>query len=133
MRFAAWARAIIPAGNGFENSRRLAKWLVFGSATGVVAGLGAILFFGALEGATRVLLGTLAAYVPPGPVGEGAAPVSTIGRPWALPIVTTLGGLIAGALVFSNPFPAGMIALAQAANLTCPPAAGRLSYVRLTS
>jgi len=100
VRFAAWARAIIPAGNGFENSRRLAKWLVFGSATGVVAGLGAILFFGALEGATRVLLGTLAAYVPPGPVGEGAAPVSTIGRPWALPIVTTLGGLIAGALVF---------------------------------
>ncbi len=100
MRFVAWARAMTPAGNGFESSRRLARWLVFGSAIGVVAGLGAILFFGALEGATRALLGTFARYVPPGPAGEGAAPLSPMGRPWALPIVTTLGGLLAGALVF---------------------------------
>lgn len=100
MRLAGWARALSTAGNGFESSRRLARWLVFGTAIGVVAGLGAIAFFGALEGATRALLGTFAAYLPPGPAGEGGAPLTPVGRPWALPIVTTLGGLVAGALVF---------------------------------
>jgi chloride channel protein, CIC family len=100
VRFTAWARAIVPAGAGFESSRRLAKWLVFGTAIGIVAGLGAILFFGALEGATRALLGFFAAYVPPGPAGEGGSPVTPAGRPWALPVITTLGGLAAGALVF---------------------------------
>ena len=78
----------------------LRKWVVLGALIGVVGGLGAILFFSALELATRLFLGTLAGYVPPTPAGEGGAPITDPTRPWMLPLVVGLGGLISGILVF---------------------------------
>ncbi len=78
----------------------LRKWVVLGAAIGVVGGLGAILFFEALELATRLLLGGLAGYVPPTPAGEGGAPITDAARPWAIPLVVALGGLISGIIVF---------------------------------
>jgi CIC family chloride channel protein len=89
-----------PVPGGFESSRGLAKWLLLGTAIGVVAGLGAVVFHRGLELATRLLLGGLAGYAPPGTLGEGGGAGSAIGRRWALPLVTAAGGLVSGLLVF---------------------------------
>ena len=80
----------------------LRKWIVLGALIGVVAGLGAIVFTSALEWATRFFLGTLAGYTPPTPFGEGHAFGfgDHFTRPWAIPLVVGLGGLISGVLVF---------------------------------
>ncbi len=78
----------------------LQKWVILGAMIGVVAGLGAILFFEAIDICTRLFLG-LADYTPPVPAGEGATVVESPGRLWMIPIVTTLGGLIAGVIVFT--------------------------------
>lgn len=99
-RWHGWLRRRLPVPSGFESSRELAKWLVLGSIIGVVAGLGAVLFYDGLELATRLLLGELARYVPPGTVGESGAIGTEIGRRWALPLVTAAGGLVSGLLVF---------------------------------
>jgi CIC family chloride channel protein len=72
---------------------------VLGTAIGCVAGLGSILFYGSLEVATRVLLGGIAGYTPPPTAGEGVAHGALALRRWALPLVTTLGGLVSGLLV----------------------------------
>ena len=92
---------VIPEGRGFEGTRYLAKWLVLGALIGLVAGLGAVLFARAIHLATEVLLGGIAGYVPPGPVGEGEPIVRAMTRPWLLPVVTTLGGLVSGIIVFT--------------------------------
>jgi CIC family chloride channel protein len=78
----------------------LRKWVVLGALIGLIAGVGAALFFVALETAGRLFLGTLAGYAPATPAGEGGAPISDALRPWALPIVVALGGLISGIIVF---------------------------------
>jgi H+/Cl- antiporter ClcA len=79
----------------------LKKWLILGALIGVVAGLGAIVFSAALEGATKLLLGGIGGYTPPTPAGEGNALGSGgFTRPWAIPLVVGLGGLISGYLVF---------------------------------
>lgn len=77
----------------------LRKWLVLGAIIGVIAGLGAAAFSLLLDLATRVLLGGLAGYTPPSPLGEGGEPVSDALRPWAIPAVVALGGLVSGILV----------------------------------
>jgi CIC family chloride channel protein len=78
----------------------LRKWIVLGATIGVIAGLGAVLFFTALDVATKVFLGGLAGFTPSTPVGEGARPLSSPERPWAIPFVVALGGLISGIIVF---------------------------------
>ena len=78
----------------------LRKWVVLGLVIGIVGGIGAIAFYTALELATHFFLGVLAGYTPPSPAGEGGAPITDAVRPWALPLVVALGGLISGILVF---------------------------------
>jgi H+/Cl- antiporter ClcA/CBS domain-containing protein len=78
----------------------LRKWVVLGALIGVISGLGAAVFFVALELATRLLLGVLAGYTPSSPVGEGGDPITAAARPWAIPIVVAIGGLISGIIVF---------------------------------
>jgi CIC family chloride channel protein len=78
----------------------LRKWLVLGVSIGIVGGLGAIVFYWALELATHLFLGVLAGYTPPTPAGEGGTGISDIARPWALPLIVGLGGLISGIIVF---------------------------------
>jgi CIC family chloride channel protein len=92
---------VIPEGRGFEGTRYLAKWLVLGTAIGLIAGLGAVLFIRAIQVATALFLGGIAGYLPPGPVGEGEPIVRAVARPWLLPVATTLGGLLSGIIVFS--------------------------------
>ncbi|HLI27665.1 MAG TPA: chloride channel protein [Chloroflexota bacterium] len=88
-------------GGGFESTRYLAKWLLLGGAIGVVAGLGAIAFYVAIERVTALCLGTMVGYGPPAPRGEGVPALLPMQRPWLLPVVTTIGGLLAGLLVFT--------------------------------
>ena len=86
---------------GFKDASYLKKWLVLGGLIGVVAGLGAVVFMTALDFATDVLLGRIGGYLPPTPVGEGdAAGSSGFARPWAVPLVVALGGLVSGILTF---------------------------------
>ena len=77
------------------------KWIILGALIGIVAGLGAIVFFEAIDLATRFFLGTLVDLTPPVPRGEDVPVVSEIGRRWMIPVVTTIGGLISGIIVFS--------------------------------
>src|SRR5436190_3104313 len=80
----------------------LRKWLVLGVVIGVVAGLGAIAFTVALRWATELFLVHVGGYTPPAPAGEGATvgSGSHLARPWILPLIVGLGGLISGILVF---------------------------------
>jgi len=78
----------------------LQRWLALGAAIGVIAGLGAVAFYEALAGATHLLLGEVGGFVPPSPAGEGGGlGTGHFTRPWAIPLVVCLGGLLSGALV----------------------------------
>ena len=99
-RVRRWLSAFVPAAAGYESSRRLAKWLLVGTAIGVVAGGGAVFFSWAIRAVTVAGLERLAGFTPPGPVGEGGAAFAAAARPWLLPVLTTFGGLASGLLVF---------------------------------
>jgi CIC family chloride channel protein len=91
-------------GGHFETPRYLLKWLFISSLIGLVAGVGAIAFTLAIKFATQFFLGRLVGYLPPDPAGEGTAtvmPLWAAARPWLLPVVTTVGGLLSGIIVFS--------------------------------
>lgn len=100
-RWLRWPTAPLLGSNGFESTRYLTKWLLLGTAIGVVAGLGAILFFVAIDTSTHLFLGGLVGYLPPSPVGEGEPVLRAMERPWLLPVVVALGGLLSGLIVFT--------------------------------
>ena len=78
----------------------LRKWVVLGAVIGVISGLGAALFFVALDLGTRFFLGTLVGLTPASPLGESGHPITDAARPWAIPLVVALGGLVSGIIVF---------------------------------
>lgn len=91
-------------GPSFESPRYLLKWLFISTAIGLVAGAGALAFSLAIQFSTRFLLGGLVGYLPPDPAGEGTMGVMSLWvavRPWLLPLITTLGGLLSGIIVFT--------------------------------
>jgi chloride channel protein, CIC family len=77
------------------------RWLLIGALIGVVAGVGAIVFYAAIALCTHLFLTLGAGFAPPGPAGEGATVLRPISRPWAIPLITTLGGLLCGLIVFT--------------------------------
>jgi CIC family chloride channel protein len=77
------------------------KWVVLGVLIGIVAGVGAIVFFKSIDIATQLFLGDLAGLTPPVPAGEGSTLVTSADRRWLLPAIVTLGGLLSGLIVFS--------------------------------
>jgi chloride channel protein, CIC family len=79
----------------------LRKWVILGVLIGIVAGLGAIAFFAAIQWSTKLFLGGIAGLTPPVPRGEDVTQVTSAGRPWLFPVVTTLGGLLSGLIVFT--------------------------------
>lgn len=79
----------------------LRKWAVLGTLIGVIAGLGAIAFVVAIDWSTELFLGAIAGYDPPMARGEGETVVTDAARPWLFPVVTTVGGLLSGLLVFT--------------------------------
>ncbi len=78
------------------------RWMVLGVTIGVVAGVGAIAFYTLLQIGTHLFLTDLAGYHIPTAGGEGNQPGSAgFSRPWAIPLVVGLGGLISGLLIFT--------------------------------
>lgn len=90
----------VPWSRGLESTRTVRKWVLLGVAIGAVAGLGAVVFFTALDLATKLLIGGIAGYHPPKAAGEGATTVLPVAHRWLIPVVTTLGALIGNLLVF---------------------------------
>jgi chloride channel protein, CIC family len=87
--------------SGLRTASYIRKWLMLGVLIGIVAGLGAVVFYGALHLATHYLLGSLGGYSPATTAGEGGIrAASGFARPWAIPLVVALGGLVSGLLVF---------------------------------
>ncbi|WP_077078070.1 chloride channel protein [Mycobacterium numidiamassiliense] len=83
-----------------RTSGYLRKWFLLGVTIGVIAGLGAVVFYLGLKYTAQFLLGYLADYHLPTPVGEGGSRGSAgFSRPWAIPLVTTGGALLSALLV----------------------------------
>lgn len=78
----------------------LRKWLILAVAIGVIAGLGATVFYLALDYTGDFLLGYLGGYDIPKPPGDGGDPGSPgFDRPWAIPLITCGGALVSAWLV----------------------------------
>ncbi|MFN8514583.1 MAG: chloride channel protein [Chloroflexia bacterium] len=87
---------------GVESGRYLAKWVVLALVIGAVAGFGALAFYRSIQFVNAHLLGTIAGVHPPEPAGEGGdATIRPFGHPWLVPVITALGGLVSGLLVFT--------------------------------
>jgi CIC family chloride channel protein len=100
-RVTAWGRSVLYAARRRARSTAyLRKWVVLGALIGLIAGIGAAVFFTALDLATHYFLGVLAGYEPSTPVGEGGAPITLPPLPLVVPLVVALGGLISGIIVF---------------------------------
>ena len=78
----------------------LQRWVALGALIGVVAGLGAVVFSWLLDLSTRLFVHLLIGYHGPPHHGTTYVNASSIDRPWALPLVVGLGGLLSGFLVF---------------------------------
>ncbi|KZS59006.1 chloride channel protein [Mycobacterium ostraviense] len=87
-------------GASIRSAGYLRKWLLLGITIGVIAGLGAVVFYLALKYTGEFLLGYLADYHIPTPLGEGDSRGSSgFARPWAIPLVTTGGALLSAFIV----------------------------------
>jgi chloride channel protein, CIC family len=78
----------------------LAKWVVVGLLIGIIAGIGAVLFYLAIGLVNNSLLGGITGFFPPNPAGEAAAPLSLHPDYLLIPVSTIIGGLIAGILIY---------------------------------
>jgi CIC family chloride channel protein len=83
-----------------RNAPYLRKWVILGALIGVISGLGAAVFFTALELSTHFFLVVLAGFQPATAIGEGGHPITDPLRPWLLPLIVGAGGLISGIIVF---------------------------------
>ncbi|UXA07385.1 chloride channel protein [Mycobacterium sp. SMC-2] len=87
-------------GASIRKSGYLQKWLLLGVTIGVVAGLGAVVFYLALKYTGDFLLGYLGGYQIPRPVSEGGGHGDPgFRRAWAIPLVTTGGALLSALIV----------------------------------
>lgn len=78
------------------------RWLFLGALIGIVAGIGSILFASAITLTSHLLLSGITGLVPPQPASEGGTHIAMqASRRWLIPVVTTLGGLLTGLIVFT--------------------------------
>jgi len=90
----------MPIGGFVRRAGYLRKWLVLGIAIGIIAGLGAVTFYLALDYAGKFLLGFLGGYDAPKAIGDGGQPASPgFDRWWAIPLVTFGGALVSAWIV----------------------------------
>jgi len=78
----------------------LNKWVPIAVLIGLVAGFGAAIFTYAINGFTTLFLGYGAGFIPPFPIGEGGPTYALSPFPFILPMITTLGGLLCGVIVY---------------------------------
>jgi CIC family chloride channel protein len=78
----------------------LNKWVPIAILIGLVAGIGAVAFAFAINWFTTFFLGSGIGFIPPSPVGEGSVTYAFSPYPYLIPLVTTLGGLISGLIVY---------------------------------
>jgi CIC family chloride channel protein len=83
-----------------RDSGYLRKWLILGIAIGVIAGLGAVVFYLMLDYSGRFLLGYLGGYDVPTAAGDGGHAGSPgFPRAWAIPLITFGGALLSALIV----------------------------------
>ena len=75
------------------------EYVILSVVIGIFSGLIAILFTKGLELSTKIMLEAIIGYHPPRP-GFGWGLTSPPAKRWFIPAVTTLGGLLSGALVY---------------------------------
>ncbi len=86
----------------FAGATYVEKWLVLGILIGIIAGLGAVVFYAALTTASTFLFEYVAGYTLPSPIGEGFRTASSgYLRPYLVPAIVGFGGLISAILVFN--------------------------------
>ena len=100
----AWIPEVVRLGQ--SRIRAQARLLGLAILVGLVAGLGAIVFYIATRAAEHYSLGVVAGYDPtPHPAGEVAIAslpeVNATFRPWLLLIIPAVGGLLSGVLVYT--------------------------------
>ena len=78
----------------------LEKWIPISVLIGIFCGFGAIVLYKFLELCVHFFLWELAGYHPPAPAGEGSTKVIFSNKALLIPLVTTLGGLISGVIVY---------------------------------
>ena len=78
----------------------LNKWVPIAILIGIVAGIGAVVFTYAINEFTTLFLIIGAGYTPPSPLGEGSIGFAFSSTAFLIPIVTTLGGLLSGIIVY---------------------------------
>jgi CIC family chloride channel protein len=85
------------------NIRSITRYMVFGFFVGIVAGLGAVLFYVLCQFGQHYLLDALAGYRPDEPYGEIPlfGQTSTPFRRYLLILIPALGGLLAGWIVYT--------------------------------
>ena len=99
----------MPAAFFASFKKELKQWLIFRRVlllaipTGIIAGLGSVLFYTALDFSHHVFLDAMAGYRPEGPAGETSLfrPTSTPFNRWMLLAVPAIGGLISGVIIYS--------------------------------
>ena len=78
----------------------LRRWVPISVAIGLAAGAASIVFMAMLDASFKIFLHGIAGYIPPSPAGEGGGEFSLPSNPLLIPLVTTLGGLLSGLLVY---------------------------------
>ena len=102
--FFAWVPEVLSLGR--ERFRSQVRLLGLAALVGIVAGLGAIVFYVATRIVEHYALGVVAGYSPqPHPGGEPSMSwLPVIGHPlypWLLLVIPTVGGLLSGVLVYT--------------------------------
>ncbi|MCS7138532.1 MAG: chloride channel protein [Crenarchaeota archaeon] len=81
-------------------AKYLRKWVPLGVVIGVLCGIASLILYQAIGWITFFLLSYVTGYVPPLPGGEGSVEFTYPSVPFLLPIVTCLGGLLSGLIVY---------------------------------
>jgi CIC family chloride channel protein len=84
----------------FLNSTYMGKWALVGILIGIIAGFGATVFYFSIKLVTDYMLGGITGFIPPNPAGDLSVLPSLNPRYFLIPVSTTLGGLIAGLIIF---------------------------------
>lgn len=83
-----------------RESGYIRKWLILGIAIGIIAGLGAVVFYLALKYTEQFLLGYVGGYDMPKAFADGGGSGSSgFTRPWAIPLLTFGGALVSAFIV----------------------------------